>query len=440
MPFWIFKGTFNFKYMCEIGHKDEKGNLVHWEKVPWSSVEEIKISDSHETMQVCGSFRYRHDFVEILKGANISTLDIPDNFRGASVDVDLKRGFAWTFVIRNVLRKQEADLRKHLEKKYTNCLLKGVRLHVSGIANSSKLIYVPAYKVEYVYGEKINVHGERIPNEFYGLVSVFGGRVASNSHISVKKSSLAGGITSATAMEMASLGGYNAAAGWSLYDYLFISTLIAATCGLLSQVIPGIRRQNEEQELLSKFDDDSNSGAVHSVDSLSESELVEKERNLREWARWEQGSRDPCDPKKRQQWAETLWKSHLNRLKNVRSFFAMRQEDERRRKEEEYRQQRREARWGPQVKSKHADSPSYQRDPDFLGFYRILDLDPTALVTQHDIKRQFYRKVLRYHPDKHKNTTDKLEAKQIFQQLIRAYEVLKHPHSRKKYDSGDYKE
>ena len=118
-------------------------------------------------------------------------------------------------------------------------------------------------------------------NEFYGLVSVFGGRVASNSHISVKKSSLAGGITSATAMEMASLGGYNAAAGWSLYDYLFISTLTAATCGLLSQVIPGIRRQNEEQELLSKFDDDSNSGVVHSVDSLSESELVENERNLR---------------------------------------------------------------------------------------------------------------------------------------------------------------
>lgn len=439
IPFWIFEGTFNLKYKCEIGHKDYKGNLTHWEKVPWSSIEAIKLPNEHPSMQVCGSFAYRHDFVEMLKGNHLPRLQPLEQFLGTAIDTDLQRGFAWTFVLRNVVRTQEGKLGKYLEARYADCLIKGIKLRAFGLPNDSKLVYVPAYVVNYVYGEKINVHGERIPNEFYGMVSAFGGQVATNNHISVKKSSIFGGITAAAAMEIASLCGYSTALGWSMYDYLFISTGAAATCGLFSQVIPGIIRQNEEQEILSRFDDDATFASMQSCDSLHESEIMENDRNLREWARWEQGSRDPCDHEKRKNWAESLWKSHMNRLKSMRQVFAGKEEHERKRRDEEQRRLRREARWGPQDKSQHPQH-IYKRDPDFLGFYKILGLDPTNLVTQHDIKQQFYKRVLRYHPDKHKDSAEKLEAKRIFQQLIRAYEVLKHPSSRKKYDSGEYRE
>lgn len=440
VPFWIFKGTFKIKYTCEIGKKDGDGNVRHWEWIPWSSVEGIKLSEIHESMQVCGTFKYRHDFVEMLKGTHLHKVSIPENFNGALIDLDLKRGLAWTFVLRNVIRQQEEGVRSRLEKKYGRDLVRGVKMCVSGISNNSSLVYLPAYVVDYVYGEKINVHGERIPNKFYGLVSAFDGRVASNNHISVKKSSLTGGISAAITMQAATLSGYNAALEWSFYDYLFISTGAAAICGLFSQIIPEIRKQNEEHEVLSRFEDVSNSSSMYNFQTLLESELAEKERNLREWTRWEQGSRDPCDHQKRKQWAESLWNSHISRLKDMRTIFAGRQEAEQRRKEEENRRQRREARWGPQYQGHQVEYPGYKRDPDYFGFYKILGLDPTNAVSQHDIKQQFYKRVHRYHPDKHKHSAEKLEAKRIFQQLIKAYEVLKHPSTRKKYDSGDYNE
>lgn len=81
-----------------------------------------------------------------------------------------------------------------------------------------------------------------------------------------------------------------------------------------------------------------------------------------------------------------------------------------------------------------------KRNLDYLGFYQVLGLDPSKMVTQHEIKQTFYKKVLRYHPDKHSCSQSKAEAKKVFQQLIRAYEVLKHPATRKKYDAGEWNE
>lgn len=83
---------------------------------------------------------------------------------------------------------------------------------------------------------------------------------------------------------------------------------------------------------------------------------------------------------------------------------------------------------------------SHKRNLDYLGFYQVLGLDPSNFVTQHEIKQKFYKKVLRYHPDKHSCSESKAEAKKVFQRLIRAYEVLKHPATRKKYDAGEWNE
>lgn len=81
---------------------------------------------------------------------------------------------------------------------------------------------------------------------------------------------------------------------------------------------------------------------------------------------------------------------------------------------------------------------STPRDVDYLGYYAALGLDPSSFITQHDIKKHFHKAVMTWHPDKHKNVKDKDQAKKNFQQIVRAYEVLKHPSSRKKYDIGEY--
>lgn len=440
VPFWIFRGTFHFKYTYQVGHRNDRGRVKHWERIDWSSVREFKMPQNHECMQVCGSFKYRHDFVDILKGKHVPNITIPKEFAGNLIDIDLSRGLAWTFVLRNIIKKQTEDIKRELDEKHVGCLVKDIKIHLSGISNHSELVYLPAYCIDYVYGEKINVHGERVPNKFYAIVGAFGGDVASTVHVSVKKSSFIGGVVAAAGMQATSLLGYNTGLEWSFFDYLFISTGAAATSGLFSQVIPEIIKQSKDQEILSQFDDGTKYGAGLSNNNLQDSELIEEGRNLSEWARWEHGTRDSCDPEKRKRWAESLWRSHIDRLRSMRRIFAGRQEAERRREEEMQRRRRREAQWGPQRKTQTVGHRNNGRDPDFLGYYKILGLDPRNIVTQHEIKQHFYKRVLKYHPDKHRDSAEKLEAKQNFQYLVKAYEVLKHPATRKKYDAGDYKE
>lgn len=45
---------------------------------------------------------------------------------------------------------------------------------VSGHPKHSGLAYVPVHVIDYIYGKKINIHGERYNNAFYSLVSGIG--------------------------------------------------------------------------------------------------------------------------------------------------------------------------------------------------------------------------------------------------------------------------
>lgn len=241
---------------------------------------------------------------------------------------------------------QEEEIHKHLEQQHRDCSIEGLKIRLSGLPHRSELVYLPVYIINYIYGEKINVHGERIPNKFYAMVSATEGTVASTVHVSVKKAALIGGVTSAASMMLASTAGYNGSLGWSLFDYLFMSAGAAATCGLLAQVLPETRKQHEEYEVMSRFEDDLDySGTINT--SLEDLVDREKERILKEWTRWEQGSKDPCDPEKRQKWAESLWNSHRTRLQMIKRIFKERIEIERKKQADYEREMRREARWGP---------------------------------------------------------------------------------------------
>jgi DnaJ-class molecular chaperone len=65
-------------------------------------------------------------------------------------------------------------------------------------------------------------------------------------------------------------------------------------------------------------------------------------------------------------------------------------------------------------------------------FYKILEVDSDA--TQLEITKAYRQLVLRWHPDK--NLTNKEEAENKFKEILKAYEVLSNPETRKQYDEN----
>jgi curved DNA-binding protein len=67
---------------------------------------------------------------------------------------------------------------------------------------------------------------------------------------------------------------------------------------------------------------------------------------------------------------------------------------------------------------------------EFKDYYKILELDRKA--SAEEIKKSYRRLAKKYHPDK--NPNDKV-AEEKFKEVSEAYEVLKDPEKRKKYDT-----
>eukprot|EP01026_Neomeris_dumetosa_P027236 TRINITY_DN2213_c0_g2_i7.p2 TRINITY_DN2213_c0_g2~~TRINITY_DN2213_c0_g2_i7.p2 ORF type:complete len:127 (-),score=5.60 TRINITY_DN2213_c0_g2_i7:251-631(-) len=68
-------------------------------------------------------------------------------------------------------------------------------------------------------------------------------------------------------------------------------------------------------------------------------------------------------------------------------------------------------------------------NPDVLNCYHVLKIAVSA--TEEEIKRSYRRLALRFHPDRNGNTN---QARQAFQQVQHAYEVLRDPVLRHYHD------
>lgn len=84
---------------------------------------------------------------------------------------------------------------------------------------------------------------------------------------------------------------------------------------------------------------------------------------------------------------------------------------------------------------------------DWVDYYSILEIKPTA--TQEEVKQAYRRKIMQYHPDRKLSEIGKIsdpdikeEMERIFNQrtnlVNKAYEILKDPETRSKYDE-EYK-
>ena len=69
-----------------------------------------------------------------------------------------------------------------------------------------------------------------------------------------------------------------------------------------------------------------------------------------------------------------------------------------------------------------------QVDEEFI-LYKILNVNQTA--SQDDIKKQYRKLAIQFHPDRNNNTE---ESKRNFQRLQEAYDILRDEKKRKIYD------
>lgn len=107
---------------------------------------------------------------------------------------------------------------------------------------------------------------------------------------------------------------------------------------------------------------------------------------------------------------------------------------------EEIRERRRQARWGDS--DPIGSRVGFGGRKDYLGYYHALGIDPKAArhATHEDIKRAFRVAAQRWHPDKHPDKhgeAAKERALAKFQEIQLAYETLKDPEKKKKYDLGE---
>lgn len=73
-------------------------------------------------------------------------------------------------------------------KVFTNTLhILDMQIKLRTLKRRAQLVLVPAFTVEYNYGEQFNVHGKRQPEHFQAVISGLNGAVAAERHFSPQK-------------------------------------------------------------------------------------------------------------------------------------------------------------------------------------------------------------------------------------------------------------
>jgi hypothetical protein len=164
--------------------------------------------------------------------------------------------------------------------------VKDVRVRLTPLSRRARLAYLPAYMIDYVYGETFNVHGERRAARFQAVVSgagapssrpcarpfqcrpsydrsfhlflcAEGGGVAGERHFSAHKAALAGGAVAGAALgaaaAVAPLLGTSSLA-LATIEGAFAVFFVGAAAALAARMLPVLLHQRAEEQRVAAED------------------------------------------------------------------------------------------------------------------------------------------------------------------------------------------
>jgi len=358
--------------------------------------------------------------------------------------------------------------------------VRNVRVRLRPARRRARVVYLPAFRINYTYGERRLPTGERRPSEFEALVSGLddGAPIAAERHVSPVKAQ------AAAAAAAAALGGgaaLAAASAWppDLVPVAFWAFLSAAAAGAAARASTHLLREADEAARLEaeeaafeRFSAASGLGPT-GADPDADAEL-----EASEWRRWEEADRWCWEAGRRGAWAEALATDTAKRRVAARraradaaavaSRIAADAEADRRRAE------RHGGGGGASGRTHHhhhhhhhahAHAPPFlgaaggSRPVDHLGLYRALGLHPPRLApsdggggaaaaasstppppppTPEEIRAAFRRAALRWHPDRQPpgDAVARRRASGRFAAVRVAYETLRDPRRRAEYDAA----
>ena len=200
LPYWLFTLQAKVQFTGTVGVKSTgnsstngnsaSSNLL-WKEIKWTPLDRYtEFTPEQPEMQIHASYQHRRDFTEVMKRGlppltqaqsltrtQEETLEIcvPEEvLKGKCVQLELpemRKAIAWEFALRGSHEIASKIAYERLKQAHQAEKIKNLNVVVSPIHRQATLIYVPAYSLSYVHGETHNVHGERQPQHFSGLIS-----------------------------------------------------------------------------------------------------------------------------------------------------------------------------------------------------------------------------------------------------------------------------
>jgi hypothetical protein len=204
LPYWFFTLKAKVQYTGAVGMKPRSNNSnssndnsssLLWKEISWTVLDtnDTEFTPEQPEMQIHASYQHRRDFTEAMKQGlpppfqsqpltrtEIEKQEISiskEISKGSLVKLELpemRKAIAWEFVLRGSQEIATKRAYERLKESHQAEEVKNISVVVSPKYKHATLIYLPAYSLSYVHGETHNVHGERQPQHFSGLISGFG--------------------------------------------------------------------------------------------------------------------------------------------------------------------------------------------------------------------------------------------------------------------------
>ena len=428
LPFWAFDVVADVRYRARLGYS-RGGKVVEWKPCDWTQASGWSVPRGDPAAQTYASFDLRRDVVAAAKGAHAATayqLSSPPASDVLLPPFQVRRALAWTLARRHVLESLRARAAASLRASSGASEISELQLEASFCRVVGVPVRLPAYVLHYSHGTTVKDDQSIVPERFVGCVGGASGAVAADELLSPRKAQLAASVP--LLLLAAAAQASPALPSSAAPELAFLAALSAVLAGVAARRLPASRQEDAEGRRLKECDAAIARGAGATAATSWMDEQAQAARDGAEWRRWEETGLWRWDARKRAEWALSLQKSQLERLRGRRAWRREQQEAAAAEAEEARRTSARRAKWG--------DAPRRgQQGHDPQGYFRLLGLEERAgEATEEEIKTAFRREAHLLHPDKHGSRPgEQARAATAFRELQTAYAVLRDPVQRELY-------